>query len=75
MGSNQAAIEPEGPRVLAAASPRGRRVELLEYPDGRIVIMCDGAEHAVYTSGMSNVESCIKSYLGVHRSCGSAGVL
>ncbi|HZK82839.1 MAG TPA: hypothetical protein VFC46_17280 [Humisphaera sp.] len=72
MEAEQPAIEPERPRILAAASPQGHRVELLEYPDGRIVITFDGAEHAVYRIGTSNVESCIKSYLGVHRSCEGA---
>jgi hypothetical protein len=63
------ADEPERPKVLAAGSPRGHRIELLEYPDGRIVITYDGVEHAVYRIGSINVESCIKCYLGVHRSC------
>jgi hypothetical protein len=73
METEKSAVEPDRPRVLAAASPDGHRIELLEYPDGRIVITFDGAEHAVYRSGVDNVETCIKSYLGVHRSCGGGG--
>ena len=73
MEPQRPSLESESPRVLAAASPRGHRVELLEYCDGRIVIMFDGVEHAVYLIGTSNVESCIKSFLGVHRSWRSGG--
>jgi hypothetical protein len=59
------------PKILAAASPQGHRIELLEYCDGKIVIMFDGVEHAVYPIGNS-VETCIKFFLGLHRSCGVA---
>jgi len=62
------ASEAETPKILAAASLLGRRVELLQYRDGRTVIFSDGAEQASYRPGSENIESCIRTYLAMLRS-------
>ena len=61
------------PRILSAASTNGHRVELVECSDGRIVITCDGGEHAVYPRGTS-LELCIREFMALLRSdCDGGG--
>lgn len=55
-------------KVLSAGSSQGRRVELMEYGDGSLAIVCDGTEQSVYRQGAGTLELCVKVYLEMLRS-------
>ncbi len=67
MEQDQPAEDVTTPKVLAAATIYGRRVELVDCADGRILILCDGAEQASYLQSSCNLESCTKAYMGLLR--------
>ena len=50
-------------KVLAAGSSRGRHVQVVEYGDGSLAILLDGAETAVYRLRTGNIEACISTYM------------
>ena len=56
-----------GNRVLAAASPRGLKLEMIREPDGWFAIMLDGKAESRYRWPADHLEQCVDMYLSLLR--------
>ena len=54
-------------RVLAAASPTGRRLEMVREPDGWLAIVMDGRAESRYRWPADGLEQCVDTYLSLLR--------
>jgi hypothetical protein len=53
------------PKVLATAYVNSKRIEVVEHPDGRSEITCDGVTDCQWAQG--NLDACMESFLHMMR--------
>lgn len=67
VASSPSPLPTEPPRILTSTVLNGRTVDVVEYVDGSLAILFDGAGMGCFHWGPGKVEACIDTYLRLIR--------